>query len=310
VSHPVLTYLKARQLGKAAEADGRKIALVLEGGAMRGIYLAGMLRALQAQGINASHFDMIVGSSVGVYLACYFAAGNSDRAQDIMQTEAFDSRFINLSRILTGGPVLDNGWMIDDVFFGRKPFGKIKSEQHLYAVCTRVPDGTPEIFHLDANEERTRSVLKATGSIPFIAGPPIFIGDHQYVDGGISDQIPIAEAERLGATDIVVLLTRKRTKARKHWFTAKHIIEEAALFKLYGKSVAALYRKRRERINECLDAFDLGVSKSGARLQAIYVPQGAPVIGRLTKDLAKLKAAASACFAAVEQMFAEARSGQ
>ena len=307
---PVLNYLKARARDGHAGRDGRRIALVIEGGGMRGVYLAGMLRALKRNGIGPEHFDMIVGSSVGVYLACYYAAGKSDLAEDILLTDALDRRFIDVGRIFTGGPVLNNTWMIDDVFYNRKPFGSLAGVSHLYAVCTGVPDAIPEVFKLDTDEHRTRAILRATGAIPFIAGPAVPVGGRLYVDGGISDQIPIESAERLGATDILVLMTRRRSSMRKGRLTVNHLFEEAALLKLYGSKVAALYRQRGIRINQGLDDLDKGVTAAGTSVEGVFVADQAPKIGRLTKDHKRLEAAAESCFRDLNQRISAIRDGR
>ena len=117
----VLGILRARLLrgSRAPHGDGASIALAVEGGAMRGVVSAGMVWALEDLGYTHA-FDAVYGSSAGAINSAYFLAGQAAVGTTIYYEDINNRSFINLSRPLRGRPIVNLGFLLDDVARNRK----------------------------------------------------------------------------------------------------------------------------------------------------------------------------------------------
>src|SRR6476659_5599828 len=109
--NPIAEILLARQArgSRAPHGDGARVALCVEGGAMRGVVSAGMVSALEELGLVDS-FDAVYGSSAGAINAAYFLAGQAAFGTTIYVEDINNSRFISLPRLFTGRPIVDLGF--------------------------------------------------------------------------------------------------------------------------------------------------------------------------------------------------------
>ena len=87
---------------------------------MRGVISAGMVSALETLGLTHA-FDGIYGSSAGAINAAYFLAGQAAVGTAIYYEDINNRQFIDLRRALTGRPIVDLGFLLDDVARQRKP---------------------------------------------------------------------------------------------------------------------------------------------------------------------------------------------
>ena len=92
---------RAARASRAPHGDGARIALCVEGGAMRGVVSAGMVSALEELGL-VDTFDAVYGSSAGAINAAYFLAGQAAFGTTIYVEDINNRRFISLARMLTG----------------------------------------------------------------------------------------------------------------------------------------------------------------------------------------------------------------
>ena len=107
--HPVARLLRERaEAGSVAGAreDPHRVALVLEGGGMRGVVSAGMVAALERLGMS-DVFDLIVGSSAGAINGMALLSGVAQRASDAYCGPLASKSFVNPLRVLRGKPVID-----------------------------------------------------------------------------------------------------------------------------------------------------------------------------------------------------------
>src|SRR3954454_2679180 len=107
--HPVARVLRERTEARSAPGareDGHRVALVLEGGGMRGVVSAGMVAALERLGMRDA-FDLIVGSSAGAINGVALLSGVAQRAADAYCGPLASKSFVNPLRVLRGKPVLD-----------------------------------------------------------------------------------------------------------------------------------------------------------------------------------------------------------
>ena len=89
-----------------AREDSHRVALVLEGGGMRGVVSAGMVAALERLGMRDA-FDLIVGSSAGAINGVALLSGVAQRAADAYCGPLASRSFVNPLRVLRGKPVID-----------------------------------------------------------------------------------------------------------------------------------------------------------------------------------------------------------
>jgi len=280
-----------------ARNDPHHLALVIEGGGMRGTYVAGMLHALQQAGCRQV-FDSIHASSVGAHLAAYFAAGQADVGRAIFVEDALNKRFISFRRIFCGGPIMDTEWMVKNVFAKSKRMqleNIITNKTPISIICTSAKTGKSVVFSDPTDEKTFFSSLIATSKIPFVAGPPFELNGHFLTDGGIAQQIAVKSAVENGATHALILTTGKKSRVRKTKSSLSHLFEKLAVRVIFGKDLASAYDKRRDCINEVLDSIVLNKPTLPISAAGVFAPENAPSIKRLTKNKMALSKAASEC---------------
>jgi predicted patatin/cPLA2 family phospholipase len=190
--------------------DGASIALAVEGGAMRGVISAGMVWALEDLGyVNA--FDAVYGSSAGAINAAYFLAGQAGLGTTIYYEDINNRSFIDLRRALLGRPIVNLGFLLDDVAVRRKPLDvarALASASPLSVLATDVDTRRAHAFGGFTDERHFFSALRAGATMPIIAGEPFLHEGRRYLDASLSEPIPVATAEAAGHTHVLVLLTR------------------------------------------------------------------------------------------------------
>jgi predicted patatin/cPLA2 family phospholipase len=213
VAHPVLDVLAARRRADSApgaRTDPHTVAVVLEGGGMRGVVSAGMTAALERLGLT-SCFDLVVGSSAGALNAAALLAGVAVPAAAMYHTVLASRKFVNPVRLLFGRPALDVRFVLahagEELDAGRHE-RTISSPIPLHCVALDVDAAKPVRFSGMRTKEELWDVLLATTRMPWIGGPPVAIDGHRYIDGALTTPIPIDLAIDAGATHVLVLQTR------------------------------------------------------------------------------------------------------
>lgn len=192
----------------------RKTALIVEGGAMRGAWAAGVLSFLHERGQH--QFDAVYAASSGACSAAYFVAGMLEPGLTIWRDHARD--VVRRTNLLRRKPLIDLAYLVDHIFKERFPLSIEaikKAPTQFYIVLTDCHTGEPVYFH--ARDERIFEALRATASMPFATRGYDYVEGHPYADGGLSDPIPIRRALQDGATDITVVLTHNANYRLKPW---------------------------------------------------------------------------------------------
>lgn len=196
--------------GRAPHDDGASIALAVEGGAMRGVVSAGMVWALEDLGCTEA-FDAVYGSSAGAINAAYFLAGQAGLGTTIYFEDINNRAFIDMSRPLIGRPIVNLGFLLDDVARHRKHLDTeriMAGGTPLSVLATDVDSRTSVTFRDFETPERLFGALRAGATMPVIAGGPFEYGGRRLLDASLSEPIPLPTAESNGHTHIVALLTR------------------------------------------------------------------------------------------------------
>jgi predicted patatin/cPLA2 family phospholipase len=213
---PSKKMLKSATTTEVPGAPG-KSALIVEGGAMRGAWAAGVLAFLLERGLH--QYDLVYAASSGACSATYFVAGMWQPGLSIWREYA--CKAVRKINFLRHKPVIDLAYLVDHVFRQRVPLSVEalrKAPTRFFIVLTDCHTGEPVYFH--ARDERVFDALRATSSMPFATRGYDYVDGHPFADGGLSDPIPIRRAIADGATDITVVLTHSpdlRMKPMPRW---------------------------------------------------------------------------------------------
>lgn len=183
-----------------------KVCLILEGGAMRGMYTAGVLDVLMDNNIN---IDGIVGTSAGALFGVNFFSEQKGRVIRYSKRFCKDIRYISKTSLLFTGNIVNKNFAYYKVtnkydIFDNDKF--IKNNKEYYVTMTNVETGCTEYKKI-TNPLKEMEYLRATSAIP-LASKFVIIDNKKYLDGGISDSIPINKGIELGYDKIIVVLTQ------------------------------------------------------------------------------------------------------
>lgn len=183
-----------------------KTALVLEGGAMRGIYTTGVLDVFLDKGIK---FDAVIGVSAGAIHGCTYVAEQNGRNIRYYKKYRSDKHFMSVYSLITTGDIVGKDFcyrQIPDILdpFDYETFKN--SPTKFYAVVTDVEKGKPA-YVLINDIKKHMEYLRASASMPMVSRI-VEAGGRKLLDGGVTDSIPVEAAKKLGYDRIVVVLTR------------------------------------------------------------------------------------------------------
>lgn len=182
------------------------VGLVLEGGAMRGMYTAGVLDVFLENNIEV---DGIVGVSAGVLFGVNYLSKQKGRVIRYNKRFIKDKRYMGIHSLITTGNIINKDFSFYEVPFKLDVFDEKtyeESKTDFYATITNVETGKPEYVKLE-NVFEQMELLRATSAMPFVS-KMVEINGNKYLDGGISDSIPIDKCKELGYEKIIVVLTR------------------------------------------------------------------------------------------------------
>ena len=190
-----------------------KTGLVLEGGAMRGMYTAGVMDRMMDHDI---HFDGVIGVSAGALFGVNYLSHQRGRVIRYNKKYNGHKDYMGLLPLLKEGNIVSTRYAYDRVprlfdVFDNEAFKA--SGTDFYAVVTNLQTGQPEYMQVKDVYEQM-DVLRASGSMPFVS-KPVQIDGQYYLDGGVSDSIPFAFFEKLGYDRLVVILTRDLAYRKK-----------------------------------------------------------------------------------------------
>ncbi len=183
-----------------------KTGLVLEGGAMRGIYTAGVLDTFLEKGIKV---DGVIGTSAGTIHGCSYISEQKQRSIRYTLIYRNDSRYMSFRSLIKTGNMVDTEFCYHEIPEKLDPYDNEafkRSATDFYAVCSNVETGKAEYIKIDDLFEQI-DVIRASASMPFLS--QIVESDGmKLLDGSICDSVPLAKFMELGYDRIVVVLTK------------------------------------------------------------------------------------------------------
>lgn len=254
--------------------------LVLEGGGMRGIYSAGVLDFFMEKGMQ---FASCYGVSAGACHLASYMSGQKGRALKISLDYLDDRDYCSPYSLFKTG----------DLFGVDMCYNRIPNELNVYdyeafkkypgkgyAVVTNIETGRPEYIELK-DMYRDIIAIRASASLPLVSRN-VEINGKLYLDGGMSDSIPIRRAQKDGFQKNVVVLTRPLGYRKKP-------ISNLQLFRMKYKDYPKVVEDmalRHVRYNKTLRYLEKEEAEGRV---FVFRPESLVKIGRIEKDVRKLK---------------------
>lgn len=256
-----------------------KLGLVLEGGAMRGMYTAGVLDVFLDKQITV---DCVVGVSAGALFGVNYLSRQKGRVIRYNKRFNGDKHYMGLRPLLQEGNFFSTEYAYHDVPYTLDPFDDEAYQASgvpFYAVVTNVDSGQPE-YHQIHSGFAQMDTLRASGSMPFLS-KPVEINGQRYLDGGISDSIPFQWMSAQGCDKLIVILTRDISYRKKP-------ISPALIQLFYRKypQLALQLRRRHQMYNNAIQ-----ILKEWEQTGRAFVirPSHPIEIGRAEKNPLKLQ---------------------
>lgn len=186
-----------------------KKGLVLEGGAMRGMFTCGILDVFMENGIE---FDGAVGISAGACFGCNIKSRQPGRALRYNLRFAHDKRYCSVHSLITTGDLYNVDFCYKQIPQVLDPFdfAALKANpMEFYMGCTDIHTGEAVFAQLVDGSERDLKWMQASASMPLVSRP-VQIDGGEYLDGGMSDSIPLKFLESKGFNRNIVILTQPR----------------------------------------------------------------------------------------------------
>jgi predicted patatin/cPLA2 family phospholipase len=191
--------------------DPHRIVLSIEGGGMRGTVSAGMALALHERGV-VSAFDAVYGSSAGAISGAWLLSSTPEGLRGWADPD-YARTLIRWSALLRGRPVVDVRTLIEVVYQTEFPMdfdSVLASEVEYHPLGTDAETGeSTDLRPLITTPAELRLALRASASLPFLAGPPVELGGHRFYDAGVAESIPFRTPQAQHATHILVLRSRR-----------------------------------------------------------------------------------------------------
>ena len=184
-----------------------KKGLVLEGGAMRGLWSAGVTDVMMEHEVWP---DGLIGVSAGAAFGCNYKSRQVGRAIRYNTRFARDTRYSGLKSLLTSGNYFNAQFGYHVVPFEYDLFDVKTFEEsplEFTVVCTDVETGEAVYHRMDHVDYDELEWLRASASMP-LASRVVEVGGRKLLDGGVSDSIPLEQFERMGYDRNVVVLTQ------------------------------------------------------------------------------------------------------
>ena len=260
-----------------------KTGLILEGGAMRGLFTCGVMDVLMENGIT---FDGGAGISAGAVFGCNYKSKQPGRPFRYNVNYCKDPRYGSIKSLIRTGDIFDADFCYREVPLILDPFDAktfAENPMEFYVGATNIETGECE-YHLcsDGLEDDTLW-MRASASIPLVSRP-VLINGHYYLDGGIVDSIPYHFMESIGYDRNIVVLTQVRGYVKKK---GKEAIAANILMKKYPELCKTM-NIRHIRYNEQVKEIE-NKEKEGSVL--IICPPEPLGFSRITKDRDKLNEA-------------------
>lgn len=260
-----------------------KRGLVLEGGAMRGLFTAGVMDVLMEEGVE---FDGVIGVSAGAAFGCNYKSGQIGRVLRYNTRFCRDKRYSGIGVLMKTGNIFSTEFCYGEVplkhdVFDFETFEKNPME--FWVVATDLETGGAVYHRYDGFSDHGFDWIRASASMPLVS-QIVEIDSQKLLDGGIADSIPVRYFESQGYDKNIVVLTQPESY-RKGKNRLMPLIKMK--YKKYPKFVETA-ENRHKVYNETLDY--IKEKERSGELLVIRPDRDLPV-GKVEKDPENLKKA-------------------
>lgn len=257
-----------------------KTTLILEGGAMRGLYSAGVLDVFLKNDINV---DSIYAVSAGALFGLNYKSRQIGRALRYNLKYANNKNYMGFYSLITTGNIMNKDFCFNKLVYDldRLDFETYQNTPvDFYAVVTNLKTGKPEYIKID-DAKKDIEYFRASGSMPFVS-KPVEINGNLYLDGGISDPVPFKHVLETQPEKIIIVLTRPAGYRKKN-------AHSKALYKLFYSKFPNFVETGTNRYKTYNETMDL-IEKYEAENKIIVLrPSEFIKIKRIEKDTNKLQ---------------------
>lgn len=186
-----------------------KTGLILEGGAMRGLFTAGVLDVFTEKGIK---LDGMVGVSAGAVFGCNFKSGQAGRTLRYNVKYCKDPRYCSYRSLIKTGDLYGADFCYNKIPFELDVFDNDAfkaNPMEFHVVCTDIITGEPVYKKLDECDRESLEWMRASASMPLFSRV-VEAGGRKMLDGGTADSIPIKYFESIGYDRNIVVLTQPK----------------------------------------------------------------------------------------------------
>ena len=257
-----------------------KTTLILEGGAMRGLYSAGVLDVFMKNNINV---DVVYAVSAGALFGLNYKSRQIGRALRYNLKYVNNKNYMGLYSLMTTGDIMNKEFCFNKLVYelDKLDFETYKNTPiDFYAVVTNLQTGKPEYIKID-DAEKGLEYFRASGSMPFVS-KPVKINGKAYLDGGISDPVPLKKVLETKPEKIIVVLTRPAGYRKKN-------LHLHALYNLFYREFPNFVETGSNRYKTYNETMDL-IEKYEAEKKIIVLrPSKFIKVKRTEKDITKLQ---------------------
>lgn len=255
-----------------------KTGIVLEGGAMRGMFTAGVLDIFIE---NKVQFDGAIGVSAGAVFGCNLKSLQPGRVIRYNKRFCRNWRYCSLKSWRKTGDLYGADFCYNQLPYRLDPFDIAAYRSNplrFYAVATDVETGEAVYRELKRGDGTDMDWFRASASMPVLSRP-VMIDGRGYLDGGCADSVPIDYFESIGYGRNVVLLTQPRGYRKKHSALLPAVRLVLRRYPALGRDL----ENRAEKYNAVLERLEQREKQGDPRLLIIRPPETLN-IGKLEKD--------------------------
>lgn len=255
--------------------------LILEGGGMRGVYTAGVLDYFMEKDL---YFKNCYAVSAGACHAASYFSKQRGRSMKVCLDYIHDKRYCSVNSLIKTGDIFGADFVYNQIpneleLFDYETYNK--NEGNFYSVVTNCETGKAEYIKIEDIRDDIIAV-RASSSLPLLS-KIVEINGNKYLDGGISDSIPIKKSKEDGNNKNIIILTRDKDYRKEK---NKLIPIVKMKYGKYPKLVESM-TNRYKVYNDTLEFIEEEKEKNKV---FIIQPKIKVEIGRLEKDKEKLKA--------------------
>ena len=281
---------------------------------MRGTVSAGMALALHELGMVPA-FDAVYGSSAGAITGAWLLSSTPEGLRGWADPD-YARTLIRWSALLRGRPVVDVRTLVEVVYQTEFPMdfdSVLASQVEYHPLGTDAETGeSTDLRPLIADPVELRLALRASASLPFLAGPPVELRGRRFYDAGVAESIPFRTPLAQGATHVLVLRSRRPPTIKGAGPRVNgspvprppHSIRVLNRTTLRNESLALRTALLTRRVRTATDVARIIAMEAEGKALMIYPPATTPPVSRLTTDSRLLSGALESGRAATRDLLA------